>query len=100
MSGGTEQSDLYPNAGTEWKWQWVFPSSKLSTDSRAGVTRRHHIDSSGINRAVRDAARKAGLSKLVSPHTLRHSFAAHLLLQGTDIRQIQEYPGMRMSRRR
>ncbi len=83
----------YPNAGTEWGWQWVFPASKLSTDPRAGVTRRHHVDPSSIHRAIKQAAKKAGITKPVSAHTMRHSFATHLLMQGVNIRQVQEYLG-------
>ena len=83
----------YPNAGTEWGWQWVFPSSKLSTDPRAGVTRRHHLDPSSVHRAIKRAAAKADIAKPVSAHTLRHSFATHLLMQGVNIRQVQEYLG-------
>ena len=82
-----------PSAGTEWGWFWVFPGRQLSMDPRANVVRRHHAVDGSIQRAVKDAARKAGLHKPVSVHTLRHSFATHLLLNGVDIRQIQEYLG-------
>jgi integron integrase len=83
----------YPTAGREWGWFWVFPSRTLSTDPRAGVVRRPHLSESVIQKAVHSAAAEAKIHKPVSVHSLRHCFATHLLLNGVDIRQIQDYLG-------
>jgi integron integrase len=85
----------YPHANRDWPWQWVFPSPQVSTDPRSGLQRRHHLTASGIRKAVERAAKLADLNKHVTPHTLRHSFATHLLEDGYDIRTVQDLLGHR-----
>jgi integron integrase len=83
----------YPNASREFGWQYVFPSDRRSTDPRDGRERRHHFDDGALSRAIKQACRQCGIDKPVSAHTLRHSFATHLLEAGHDIRTVQELLG-------
>jgi len=83
----------YPNAATEWGWQFVFPASRVCRDPRWGPPSRFHLHGSAVQKAVTGAVRRSGIAKRIGPHTFRHCFATHLLESGYDIRTVQELLG-------
>jgi integrase len=83
----------YPNAGKEWRWQFVFPALQRSTDPESGQVRRRYLHPSAIQKAVKRTAQQSGIPKRITPHTFRHSFATHLLEAGYEIRTVQELLG-------
>ena len=83
----------YTNADRKWRWQYVFPADRVSEDPRSGAIRRHHVHEKAVQRAVHNAVRQAGIVQRATPHTFRHSFATHLLMDGYDIRTVQELWG-------
>jgi site-specific recombinase XerD len=82
-----------PGAARDWNWQWVFPAIRLTVSSQDRLLRRYHLHETGVQKEIKRAAARAGIGKRVSPHTLRHSFATHLLRMGYDIRTVQDLLG-------